>query len=191
VIDPLVHYAGRTQMRFSKSGSPTKLPDLSKLIDRKAQTVRSSTGELTLDFGKGSLRIDAPQVQGISGQLTGQVDLKDVAITSSLSPGHILVVSLDGQPLDKSREILVQAMSEEKNSGFKTEDLPGGGKKILKIGHDPWLVRDIEGRIAFKRPDAASLKVTALDLNGSSGPEVGHADDLRLRPDTMYYLIRP
>lgn len=198
VIDPLVHYAGRTNVNFTERGGPAKLRDLSSLIDHAKKHVTSSTGQLQLDFGKGVLTINAPAAQGISGSLkaAGAVTLKDVAISSNLDLGHIIAVSLDDQPLATSGKILLQAMSEERPSGFRTERVADQGSKtrtverITSIGHDPWLVREIDGTVTFLRSDAASLKVTALDFNGYPQEAAGTADKIALRPRTMYYLIQ-
>jgi hypothetical protein len=192
VVDPLVHYAGRTNVNFTESGGPANLKDLSQLIDRKRQTVASVTGQLRLDYGKGVLAIDAPSAQGLTGSLreAGPVDLKDLAISSRMELGHIVAVSLDDRPLSSSRKILLQVMSEEKSAGFKTEPL-GPLKKIVSIGQDPWMVREFEGVVRFKRPDASRLRVTALDANGDPSGRIGSADEIRLRAETLYYLVTP
>jgi hypothetical protein len=192
VIDPLVHYAGRTNVNFTEDGGPARLKDLSRLIDRGRQTVASATGQLRLDYGKGVLTIDAPSAQGLSGSLgaAGSVDLNDLAISSRMELGHIVAVSLDDRPLSSSRKILLQVMSEEKNARFKTEPL-GPLKKIVSIGQDPWMVREFEGVVRFKRPDAARLRVTALDANGDPVEQVGTAGEIKLRSETLYYLVAP
>ena len=142
VIDPLVHFAGRTNVNFSERGGPPQLKDLQPFVDRRRQVVTSSTGELKLDYGKGVLTINAPAAQGASGNLreAGTLDLKDIAVASTLELGHIIAVSLDDKPLATSRRMLLQAMSEEKPTDFRTEPAPGGENRIVSIGHDPWLV---------------------------------------------------
>ena len=152
VIDPLVHFAGRTNVNFSERGGPARLKDSRPFIDRRHQVVTSSTGELRLDYGKGVLTINAPSAQGISGTLrdAGTLELKDLTISSKLELGHIVAVSLDGKPLATSRRILLQAMSEEKPTDFQTEPASGGEKKIISIGHDPWLAKELDGVVKFK-----------------------------------------
>lgn len=193
VIDPLVHFAGRTNVNFTKDGGPAKLRDLARYIDRKAQVVRSSTGELRLDYGRGVLTIDAPAAQGVSGALrgAGKTELRDLTVASGLELGHVVAVSLDGKPLASSRRILLQVMSEEKPTDFRAELAGNGVRRIASIGHDPWQVRQIEGTVRFRRADAAALKVTALDHNGYPAREVGTADAITLGPRTLYYLITP
>jgi hypothetical protein len=193
VIDPLVHYAGRTNVNFTATGGPPMIKSLAPYIDRNRKIVTSTTGELVLDYGKGLLTIDAPAAQGVSGNLKSSepIKLKDVTIRSDLDLVEIVAVSLDGLPLATSRKILVQAMSEEKPSDFQTTPALSGDKRIASIGHDPWLVRDLSGSIRFHRPDAKSLKVTALDPNGDPLKPVGNAQEFSLDPKTLYYVITP
>lgn len=193
VIDPLVHFAGRTNVLFSKDGGPARLADLGRYIDRKQQTVRSATGQLKLDYGKGLLTIDAPAAQGVSGALAagGPLELTDLGVASKLDPGHVVAVSLDDRPLATSGKILLQVMSEEKATGYRTEPAGEGVKRIVRIGQDPWLVREIDGVVRLKRPDAARLRVFPLDLNGYPGKASGHAAEIRLQPKVLYYLIQP
>ena len=79
-------------------------------------------------------------------------------------------------------------MSEEKNSGFQTCK-EGAVNRIVSVGRNPWLVKAIKGTVRFKRPDAAQLRVTALDGNGDALRPFGNASEIRLSPDTLYYLI--
>ncbi len=123
--------------------------------------------------------------------MAGTVELKDIAISSKLELGHIVAVSLDARPLATSRRILLQAMSEEKATDFRAEPASAGEKKIASIGRDPWLAKELDGIVKFKRPDASSLKVTALDFNGDPGKAMGAASEIRLAPSTIYYLITP
>jgi hypothetical protein len=80
-------------------------------------------------------------------------------------------------------------MSEEKASGFRTEPASNKTKRIISIGRDPWLVRELEGTVRFQRPDAEKLTVTALDLSGNRTDDTCTAAEIRLRPRTMYYMI--
>ena len=50
-------------------------------------------------------------------------------------------------------------------------------------------MKQLRGTVSFKRPDAAQLKVTALDSNGYPVAPLGAADEIKLAPDTIYYLI--
>ena len=191
VIDPLVHYAGRTSVRFSAEGGPARLADLGPYVNRSRQTVTSTTRQLKLDYGKGVLYVNAPCVQGASGALgdAGPTRLNDLIVSSDLELGHVIAVSLDGQALASSRKILLQVMSEEKATDFRTEPAGESVKRIASIGRDPWLVKDLRGTVRLLRPDAAQLKVTALDYSGYPVEDLGPGPTIALRPATLYYLI--
>jgi hypothetical protein len=190
-LDPLLHYAGRAEVRFVSGPGSVKVSDLKPLISHDKQTVTSSTGELKLDYGRGVLTINASCAQGISGalQAIGPVETSDLAIASDMELGHVVAVSLDDQPLARSGKILLQVMSEEKATGFQTEAAGQGMKRIVNIGTDPWLVKSLQGTVRFKRADAAQLKVIALDYNGYPIGTRGSAQELHLEPATVYYLI--
>lgn len=191
-LNPLLHFVGRANVSFVKIPSSTELKDLSPFIDTKAQTLRSTTGELNLDYGKGILTFNAPMAQGVSGhlkQLGGILQTRDLSITSDMEPGHIMVVSLDAKPIATSSRMLLQVMSEEKATGFQTEPISPGVNRITHIGTDPWLVKKFSGEVKFKRPDAAKLKVTPLDPNGTPLDPNGDASLINLQPEILYYLI--
>jgi len=190
-LDPLLHYTGRVNVNFTDSAGSVKVQNLPKCIDHAAQTVTSATGELRLNYGAGVLSINAPDAQGISGQLqaAGPVETQDLTITSDMELGHIVAVALDSKPLATSGKILLQVMSEEKASNFKTQTLSANHYRILNIGTDPWLVKNLSGTVHFKRPDAGQLHVTALDFNGYRSGDAGSATEIRLQPQTIYYLI--
>jgi hypothetical protein len=193
LIDPLACFAGRTSIHYSQDGGPCNIKPLSAYVDRAHRTVVSTNGQLKLDYANGILAINAPQAQGISGDIAkaGNVRLADLVISSPMELGHIIAVSLDGQPLSKSRQILLQVASEEKNNGFRTSAVGNGRQQIISIGQDPWLMKAMAGSVKMTRPDASALKVTALNLNGYPKKALGDAQDIQLLPDTMYYLIAP
>ncbi len=189
-IDPLIHFAGRTSVTIDERGGESRLEPLDSLIDRDAKRVRSSNGQVLLDYGRGLMAINAPEAQAAVGALgeVPKITLADVQIESDLELGAVIAVALDDQPLATSSRILLQVMSEEKSNGFETTE-QGDVKRIESIGKNPWLVKEIRGTVRFKRPDAASLEVTALDGNGDAIEVVGDAAEIQLRPDVLYYLI--
>jgi hypothetical protein len=190
-LDPLLHYVGRVDVRFTTGPASVHLVAVKGLINHEAQTVSSTTSELELDYGKGLLTLNAPRAQGASGalQAAGPVATRDLTIASDMELGHIVVVSLDDRPLSTSGKMLLQVMSEEKSTEFQTEPAGPGLKRITNIGKDPWLVRELSGRVSFKRSDAARLKVTALDFNGYATGSAGTANQIQLQPRTIYYLV--
>ena len=186
-IDPLIHYAGRVNVSFTTGPGQTLLSDLKPFLDRPQQIVRSSTRELSLDYGKGVLTMNAAPAQGASGDLkaAGPIQLSDVAISSDLDNAHIVLVALDGEPLAQSRRMLLQVMSEEKATGFATTELGNGVKRITNIGRNPWRVKKLEGSVTFK----AAMQIQPLDFNGYPDGPAMHGAELKLAPQTLYYLV--
>lgn len=190
-IDPLIHYAGRVAVSFVDAPGSTKVTDLKPFVNHAKKTVTSSTDELKLDYDKGILKLNAARAQGVSGalKLAGIVELKDLSVSSDLELGHIIVVALDDQPLAKSDRMLLQVMSEERETDRKTEPVNPTTKRIVSLGRDPWQVRELRGTVRFKRADAAQLQVIALDFNGYPVGTAGTAREIKLQPSTIYYLI--
>lgn len=185
-IDPLIHYAGRVEVGFTGAPAQTEMKDLAPLINRASQTVRSSTGELLLDYKNGLLTIDAPKIQAASGNLSsGAVTLGQITVRSPLDNAHLILASLDDAPIASSRRMLLQVMSEEKATGFTTVDEGNGIKKITDIGRDPWLVKKLEGTVEFK----TAVKIQPLDFNGYPSGAAQTEAKLNLAPATIYYLI--
>lgn len=145
--------------------------------------------------------MDAPCAQGAAGFLgaAGQIALSDITVDLKNEYGAVMAVSLDDQPLKESGKILVQVMTEEKFTGWKTEPTraeleQGKGEvdvqRIIATGGAPILVRQIAGSMILKRPDVATLTVTPLDANGYAiGEPQRGVPPLTLTPDCMYYVI--
>jgi hypothetical protein len=191
VVDPLIHYAGRTKVSFTSQAGRSTLADLSKLIDRKASTVSSATGEIRLNYDIGLLTVSAPATNAVSGMLkqAGKTRAGILSVTSDMGLGHIIAVSLDGQPLEKSARILLQVMSEERTSGFKVRPVSESVRRIVSIGQDPWMFKELRGTVALQRPDAASLKYQPLDFDGYPAGQPIAGPTLKLLPGTIYYLV--
>ena len=117
----------------------------------------------------------------------GEIALTDLSIQSELDNAHFIVVSLDGEPLARSRRMLLQAMSEEQATGFATEDAGHGVKKITNIGRDPWRVKNLQGSLRFR--NSRGLQIQPLDFNGYPDGPAKSGGELTLAPNTIYYLL--
>lgn len=189
-LDPLIHYVGRTRVEIGEGGS-SGVAELGRWIDREARTVTSANGKLRLDYGRGVLRIDAPAAQGVSGAIAGTEAhvLPAFEVRTSLDPGHVILVALDGQPIRQSRKLLLQVMSEERATGFRTEAVDAGRRRIIDCGRDPWEVRRLEGRITLRGFDDRPVTVHPLDASGRRTRDRWTTRSWELKPETVYYLI--
>jgi hypothetical protein len=189
-IDPFAPFVGRVEVSVSERGGPTSFADLAPFVDRGAHVVRSTTGEITLDFSRGLLALDASRVQGVAGFLgsAAPLELSVLRVETGLEYGALLAVSLDGEPLRSSNRILLQVATEVENTDFSA---PGRGlRTIANPGRAPLRMRRVDARVALKRPDFAALRAVALDANGRKVREAKSlAGGLVLLPEGLYYLI--
>jgi len=186
-IDPLAFLIGSVQVQFTNGDRRFYQADLSAHLDHPRETVRSSTGQLTWNYGKGLLSINAPQVQGATGFLrhAGQIALGDVTFTSPMDYGTILLVALDDRPVSTSRRLLLQVMSEDQNFGWRTQGFPR--KTVESVGNPPIVVRNLAGQISLR--SAQPVTVTPLDANGYPVRSLGVTTTITLQPNTFYYLL--
>ena len=191
VIDPLVHMVGQTRVSFVDKPAPAKLADVSSFINRAKQTVSSTTGQVALNYDLGLLTINAPQTVAISGMLkdAGKSQAGSLIVESDMELAHVIAVSLDGQPIGKSSRILLQVMTEERNSDIKTKPSDLQISRIVSLGKDPWQFQEIRGTVQLDRPDSANLKWQPLDFDGYPAGEAITGPTLKLLPDRLYYLV--
>jgi hypothetical protein len=191
-LDPRAFLLGGVHVDF-RTGEPSRLEkaDFTRSLNLSQKTAVSPTGEVRWDWGAGLLSLHAPAAQGAVGFLSaaGRIALPDVVLESPLEYGSILLVALDDRPIAASRRLLLQVMSEEKP--HRWESVKQGDHQVIKhTGESPLLVRNLEGTVALKRPDAAALRISRLDAAGRLvGEAFSHGAGISLRPETFYYLI--
>jgi len=186
-LDPRAPAVGRVEVAMADNAPKSRIVDLSKYIDDHAKTIRSATGELTWDYGRGVITVNAPQSQAACGfaGAVGPIELSDCTIDLKNEFGVVWLVALDDQPIAQSKKTLLQVMTEQKNFGFATRgDLK---KTIDTLGEAPVSVKNIDGAITLK---SAPTKVTTLDANGYAIQEVKAVHGrIELLPKVMYYFI--
>lgn len=188
-VDPLAFLVGQVGLSVTEEGEESSARDLSPFIDREGKVVESTTGELRWNYGNGLMTVNAARAQGATGFLSaaGAVRLDDVIIEVEMEYGTVVVVALDGKPLQVADRMLLQVMSEDANYGWEA---PGDGMRDIEdLGSPPIVIRDFMGKVSLRREDAGSLQVTALDFSGYGEQVSLGANPLKLKPNTLYYLI--
>ncbi|MFZ5832289.1 MAG: hypothetical protein ACOY3P_19560 [Planctomycetota bacterium] len=138
-----------------------------------AKRFDSDTGELSLDYGKGMLRIDTPRTQGVIGYVAdaGAVDLGAISVKAATPFAAIVASSLDGEPLGQSRRVVLTAVGraentaqaywpptpEEARRSEMSWMLPGAGRT-------PVIAEPIQAVVTLAMP--AKPMVYALDPSG-------------------------
>ncbi|HLV64173.1 MAG TPA: hypothetical protein VKY73_00105, partial [Polyangiaceae bacterium] len=133
-LDPLAFLVGPVEVHIAETAARTQLRSLEGFVNRRERVVTSATSELAWDYGRGLLRLTAPRAEGAAGFLgrVGPIDLGVASLETRLDYGAFLLVSLDGEPLTRSRRMLLQVMSEVQNTGFATT--PAGRlKRIVAV----------------------------------------------------------
>ncbi len=196
-LDPLAFYAGRVVRATGKDPAASTQVNLAAVVDRGAQTVRSLTGELALDWGRGLLRIEAPRARGAAGFLSSarEIVLPGVTIASENEYASVLVIALDDRPVERSRKILIQCVTTEQRPGFKASN--GADGVIQDLGEPPMGMERIRCRVTLALEPGGTARVVALDPHGVertdgvdyTGGERGVPLVIRLRDDAPYHVV--
>ena len=196
-IDPKAFFVGPVIQEFGDGPSGVETVDLDAFIDAQRRVVRSMTGELAWDYGKGVVTVNTPRAQGAAGFLrdAGTIALGDVTIAAQNAYGAILVVALDDAPLRTSRRILVQTATWDQPYGFATRP-EGDYERITALGGYPLNVERIAMAVTLQ--GAAGRTATVLDENGYRADrraDTRPGDDgalvIELPADAIYTLVEP
>jgi hypothetical protein len=197
-IDPLAYYVGPVVRTFRGDPAASTQLNLAKYIDRDRKTVRSRTGELNWDYGRGVVTVSAPRCRAAAGFLGrhGPVKLGGVTIDCRNEYASVVVISLDDKPLAESARILVQAMTEDRPCGFRAE-----GGRITATGGPPMNVRRIVLTVTLPFPNPQSAvrnpQCVALDENGYRREVIRGTVQapgeltFTAAPDAAYHIVRP
>jgi hypothetical protein len=202
--DPLAFFVGPVSVAYGDMPAAVETqPALSSCIDRDHRLVRSNSGELQLDYGKGVCRITAPKAQGALGFLAGQgpIDLGDVTIASDDAYATILVVPLDDQPIAISKRLLIQSCTTAEPSGWTTKPASIGRKgqptaiaaeQVVSLGGPPWRVACNRSTITIRNRGLRSA--VAVDAMGFSAGEVpcttaAASLTLEMPSDRLYVIV--
>ena len=194
---------GRVQTVLGGDPAESRLVDFERYLDPEKQLIRSNTGQLVWDYGVGLCRVDAPRAQGVTGFLKaagGRFELSDVLLESRNEYASVNVVSMDDEPLARSRRILVQVGTTARLSGWKVKDAQFTfgeqtvrGKQIVDTGKPPWQIRNTQVRVTIDNPNLR--KATRLDVSGYPAESVpvsrtGKAVTVNLPANTMYMVLQ-
>ena len=173
-IHPLAFLVGPVEAVYGGQAKDSVV-DLAKYIGESSRQVRSITGEITLDYGKGYCLLDAPKAQGVAAFFRNQNTFKtrDVEIASGNNYGTVLAVSMDDQPIAQSGKVLIQVGTQCRPSGWQerpvTIQVKEGrfpGLEVVDFGKAPWQVVRPDVRLAIANPRLT--RATVLDANGNA-----------------------
>lgn len=202
-VNPLVFLTGKAEVEFGTENSQLFVnPVLKSLIDTEEKTVTSSTGEMSLDYGRGIFTLDTPYAKGLTGFLSGDVGyvLNGVYIKSINEYATVSIVSMDELPLENSEMILIQTGTVYRPSGWKEEpsELERNGDtiqgfRILNAGHMPWMAEPLKMHVELRNEvvnealllNTAGYEVSRLKLKRQSDMVI-----LDLPDNATYVVLR-
>jgi hypothetical protein len=198
-VDPLAFLVGPVYVQYVSKEAESTISDFESFIDRDNKTVRSNTGELSIDYGRGIYRVMAPRVQAAAGHLAlaGSIDLGDVRISSRDKYAVIAVVSMDDRPISQSTELLVQVGTFARPTGWLAERIeidtgsgPQEAFRVIDVGTAPWQVRRSEATITVNNPSLTTAVI--LDANGTPirSAAIDTQREIPLPSDALYVILR-
>jgi len=197
-VHPLAYLVGPVVAKYNGDPAQSKVADFANYINDAGKSVKSNTGELELNYDKGTCTLNAPKVQGITGFLNkaGDVKLTDIDIASGNDYGTLIAVSMDNQPLATSKKILVQIGTSARPTGWKTKPATVGkvpGEQVVSFGKAPWAI--VETDVTLTIRNAALTKAQILDPNGMPVSELplekaGGAVKLKIPANTLYLVLQ-
>ena len=200
-VPPETFLVGPVQVAFGAEQARVSTTGLSRYIE--PQRVRANTGELALDHGLGVATIDTPRTQGVAAHFAQAPEhqLSVLGARSDNDFGALMAVSLDGQPLAASGQVLLQYATRSRPTGWQdrpaTLRLESGstvqGREVVSFGQAPWRV--VQPRLEVSLRNPGLRRATVLDMNGMPVAELAlqrDADGVRLRfpAGSMYVVLR-
>lgn len=154
------------KLAVSKKSSKTLYLTVLKRFDDKNSNLKqiiSDTKQIRRYSNPGIFIVDTPKTQSVSGQLSKLKKIKDklssVNIKSSMKQGSLCLVSIDGQPIDKSKRMLLIAVANAANKTIKYAPADG---LLYNYGNSPVLAEPFTATVEIKT-SIPNQKVFALD----------------------------
>ena len=136
--------------------------------------IRANTGQVVLDPARGFATVDAPRAQGVAAHFDRAPlhKLSTLTFESGNAYGAALAVSLDGEPLARSRRVLVQYGTQSRPTSWQETpttievkgEAPMPGFEIKSFGRAPWQVASARLEVSVRNP--ALREAVVLDMNG-------------------------
>ncbi|MDO8541431.1 MAG: hypothetical protein Q7S40_13415 [Opitutaceae bacterium] len=139
-------------------------------MDPAARRLDSDTGELSLDYERGLLTINTPGTKSAIGRLAaaGALELGGMRVDARTEFAAITATSLDGQPIGRSRRVLLTSVARAENTGqgFAPPAKPRTGNSwaLPADGRPPVVTEPVRAQVRLAVPGTA--RVYALDSTG-------------------------
>jgi hypothetical protein len=161
--------------KVAKVYGDEKADDISKYdsyYDAKNNIIKSETGQLKLNAGKGIMEINSDRIQGAEGALKDvAIDLPLISFNVKNSWASVFLVSKDGKPLTETKKFYLVAVTPVKMTGQKYN---AGRSALSEPGKLPLQAQQMEGEFVIKNK-ATKVKITSLMADGTKGKNLTFA----------------
>ncbi len=177
---PLVH---ATRIESLDSTQPTTGYEF-----KAGSPIVSDTGELT--WQKGTVSIDTARTQAWIGK-PGTGFLTNLKVELEGNFGAVVLTSMDGAPISKSKKMLLVAGGKTSNTGMEWNEKR---TSLVKWGQAPVQIEQVKGTVTLRGLRAQHLQLVPLDGAGRTlAPLAAHwCDDgwqVKLTAGTPWYRI--
>ena len=202
-VAPLAYLAGKVRVEYGGDPANSVISsELGSLLNFSEKKINSTTGELMWDYEEGIFVLDAPAAQGVTGffEEEGQViETSDLVMNIGNEYAAYQVVSMDGEPLSTSGEVLVQVITRfepstyrESATTYELNDEQVEGFEVERTGLLPWKGANTDMVLVIKNTNLRSARV--LDENGYEEREISVQPaegglQVIMPKDAMYVII--
>ena len=146
------------------------LLDSNNLTNTAKGLYQSDTGQIVMDSQRKRLAVITPNTEAVVFDTPEPVTLNNLQVEQADSPALVSVSSMDGQPLQASKRMLVILATDARNSGMRFSD--AAKTTLLDLGKKPVLIRTAVVKLKLKNQNAAQLKVFSNTLRGKRGDAI-------------------
>ena len=109
-------------MTIDEKGGSSRASALARSSIARPSGFAGSNGQITLDYGRGLLAINAPKAQAAAGALAKvpRISLADMEVQSGLDLGVVIAVALDDQPLATSSRSFFRSCRKRRTTVLNT-----------------------------------------------------------------------
>lgn len=155
----------------------------------ESATYFSDNGALQTDWGAGTQFINSPRTQAIAGYPGFRENnaTDNLVVDLDRPYGAIALTSTDGEPIERSKRMLLVAAGRIQNTGTAYQTGDDGKVRMAKVGQAPILIEGLHGQITLTGLERNDHIVYALDVEGRRLGEV----PVERKNNEIYFTLNP
>lgn len=151
--------------------------------DPESGVYQSDTGQITMETAMRRLRVVTPRTEAVVFDVPERVVLDRLTIDRADEGALVAVSSVDDQPLQSSRRMLVVVATDARNSNMRFADT--GETTLRELGKMPVVIRTVRVELSLRTALADRLRVYSTTLRGKRGDQI----PVRREGDRLNFVI--